>query len=304
MNKPRLLVTGATGLLGTAILQEAALDYTVIGLSRHPEAASTLCLVEAADLTNPAELTHAVEKHAPKIIIHTAALAFVDQCEKEPDRARAVNVEGTRNLLRAISGRSCRLIHISTDSVFDGRTGNYREEDPVSPVHFYGRTKLEAEKLVLENRPDALVVRAPFYGTITPERKVKSLAEWILSCLRQGQQVPGFTDILFSPLPAHDLARALLELAGKPVSGILHVGGSEGCSKYEFARALAAAFGFSPNLIFPTTSDSAPMAALRPHNTTLCIEKATRALGRPLPNLKEGLHSLRSLDPMPAERSA
>ncbi len=295
----KLLITGATGLLGHALVQEACKRYAVTGLARHPGSTLNPCPMEAADLQDADKLRSIVRKIAPDIVIHAAAMVSVDQCQKDPDTAYAVNVEGTRNLLRSLEGSSCRFLFISTDSVFDGRTGDYREEDAVNPIHIYGKSKLEAEKLTLQNRPDALVVRTSFYGSLSaPGRRSQNLAESILSRLKEGREVFGFTDLLFCPIPTTLLAAILLELVKKPASGILHVAGSQGCSKYEFARQLAAAFGFPVHLVVPATSDAAGLTTPRPRNATLNTEKAARLLGRPLPNLQEGLQAFQLSEPM------
>ena len=130
------------------------------------------------------------------------------------------------------------------------------------------------------------------------------MAESILSRLKEGQEVPGFTDLLFCPIPTNLLAPILLELIEKQASGILHVAGSQGCSKYEFARQCAAVFGLPVHLIVPATSNAASLAAPRPRNATLNTEKAARLLGRPLPNLQEGLRAFHLSEPMIETRSA
>ncbi len=298
---PKLLVTGATGLLGNALIQASIERYTVTGLARHPEPASAPCEIHPVDLLDQEVLSRVIRTTEPDLVIHAAAMVDVDQCQRDPETAFAVNVEGTRNLLRSLGRSRCRFLFISTESVFDGEKGNYTEEDPTQPIHVYGKSKFEAERIILRSRPDALVTRVSFYGwNATPSKspKKKNLAEWVLSHLKERQEIPGFTDLHFSPIPAPLLAEALLELAEKDCAGILHVAGSQGCSKYEFARELAIAFGFSPSLVIPTISDSGSLTAPRPKNVTLCVEKASQLLGRSLPNLLEGLQAFRSCEPM------
>lgn len=290
----RLVVTGATGLLGWALVREALGRYQLWGLARHPEAAPLPCQTQAVDLVDEASVARILETIVPDVVIHLAALTSVDLCETDPATAATVNVEGTRNLLRALGRHTCRFILISTDSVFDGTRGDYAEDDPAVPLNVYGRTKLEAEEAVLVARSDALVVRTVFYGwNILPK---ESLAEWLLNRLRAGREVPGFLDVRFSPLLTNHLARLLLDLVPTSATGLLHVASSEGCSKYEFARRLATTFGFSPSRVVPTTSETIRLVAPRPKNITLAVERARAILGRPLPGVTEGLCEFLALE--------
>jgi len=285
--KPRLLVTGVTGLLGSALVREGVSQYEIFGLARRPDAIPLPCPVIAVDLVDEGEVFRAIEVTRPDIVIHTAALTSVDQCESNPSKATAVNVDGTCNLLRALHGHSCRFVFISTDAVFDGTEGYYGEGDLPAPVNAYGRTKLEAETVVLKERPDALIVRTAFYGwNLLPK---ESLGEWILNKLRNGPPVPGFVDLKFSPLLADDLARLLFDLLRTSTKGVLHVGSCEGWSKFDFACRLATVFGFPPHRVVPTTQYQDHLGAPRPKDVSLSVARATGILGRNLPGIEDGL---------------
>ncbi len=282
----KLLITGVTGLLGNTLAANAMERYEIHGVARHPEKTQLACATHAIDLLDERRVAALMEQLNPQVVVHAAAMTSVDQCEKNPEMAHAVNVMATHHLLKALRDRPCRLIFISTDSVFDGIRGNYSEEDTPAPLHVYGRTKLEAEKAVLQARSDALVIRTAFYGwNVLPQ---SSLAEWMLSDLRMGKKFFGFTDVFFSPLLSDHLAQAIIRLAAAPTNGILHVAGRESCSKYQFARQLAVTFGFDPSAIVPVTSETVQRVR-RPKNVSLCVERAGAILGRPLPNLMEGL---------------
>jgi len=220
----------------------------------------------------------------------------VDQCESDPSMATAVNVGGTKCLLKALHGHACRFVFVSTDSVFDGTRGDYTEDDSPTPLHVYGRTKLAAEHAVLADRRDALVTRTAFYGwNVLPK---ESLGEWILSRLRGGESVSGFTDLLFSPLLADQLARLIYGLVGTGAAGVLHVASADGCSKFEFASRLAATFGFPPGRVMPSTCEMGRLAAPRPRNVTLNSGRAAALLGRSLPSIEEGLREFLKLEPV------
>ena len=223
-------------------------------------------------------LDDAVGRAAPNVVIHAAALSSVDTCETNPQLARRVNVEATQNLLRVLQGHKCRFVFISTDSVFDGTRGSYAEDDVAAPVNVYGRTKLEAEEATLVSRSDSLVIRTAFYGRNLLPRE--SLSEWILNRLRLGHSVRGFLDAHFSPLLSTHLARLLLLAASRSVTGVLHLASSQGCSKYQFARELAAAAGFDPDRVLQANLESAALVAPRPRDVTLKVTRATQVSRR------------------------
>ncbi len=283
----RILITGVTGLLGAAFVRESLENFEVFGLARRPDAATVEENLIPVDLRNEAAVAGAMETVRPDVVIHAGAIASVDHCESAPALAQAVNVQGTKNLLNALRGHPCRLIHISTDSVFDGTKGHYTEDDKPAPLHVYGRTKLEAEEAVLAERADALVVRTVFYGwNALPKR---SLGEWVLDRLRAGETVPGFDNLRFSPLYAGQVARLLKRLISMPVSGVLHLGSINGCSKYEFACLVATTFGFPAGRVIRANWGKGSLAAARPCDVTLATTRATAVLERPLPSVAEGL---------------
>lgn len=286
----RVLITGVTGLLGWTLVREGISRHEVSGLARHLEV-TLPCPATCVDITNEASVVEAIERFAPDVIIHSAAIASVDQCQIEPALARLVNVQGTLHLLRAVRGQACRFIFISTDSVFDGKKGNYVENDAPCPINVYGRTKLEAEEAVLAERTDALVVRTSFYGwNLLPK---ESLGEWILSRLCAGQTVPGFSDARFSPLFTEHLARLIYLLIPIRTAGVLHVASEDGCSKYEFAQRLAVQFGFSCQRVTAASLALASFAAPRPADMTLAVGQAKAILERTLPTVEEGLMEFR-----------
>ena len=194
-----ILVTGASGLLG-ANLVLTALDrgMPVMAVSnrvpfRHPDAESASLDVRDADAVRAV-----VARVRPDVVVHTAALTDVDACEGDPALAHAVNAHAPGVLARAAAEAGARLVHVSTDAVFDGQRGGYTEADPTSPVNVYARTKLDGERAVLAASPDHLVVRTTLFGWNAQPKK--SLAEWVLGRLDAGERVPGFTDAVFAPL--------------------------------------------------------------------------------------------------------
>jgi len=288
-NQPRVLITGITGLLGNSLAKEVGHYGQVYGIARHVRLGQLPGRMFATDLLDRASLKSIINEISPDLVIHTAALASVDACETDPNLAERVNVDTTQNLLQLLPKHGCRFVLISTDAVFDGKSGNYREDDIPAPVNVYGKTKLRAEQETLSSRPDGLVIRTAFYGSnLLPK---ESLSEWILNRLRSGVRVPGFADVRFSPLYAAHLARLIVLAASKTVTGVLHLASSESCSKYQFALSLALAAGFDEEWVYPTTLESAGLRAPRPRDVSLRSSYAAKVLGEPLPSILEGVEA-------------
>ena len=181
-----------------------------------------------------------------------------------------------------------KMIHISTDAVFDGATGNYSETDLPNPLSVYALTKLRGENAVLAANPDALVMRVNFYGwSITGKRQL--WRNGLPTALRTRKHIMGFTDVLFCPMMALDLVDTLLEATAKGLKGLYHCVGAEAMSKYDFGVAIARQFGFDPQLISPASVHDGGLTAARSPNLTLSVKKITAALGHPLPAFQPGL---------------
>lgn len=281
--KPDLLVTGASGLLGSALARAARrLGLSVTG-TYHEHALDLAVPMVQADLADADGLRALAERLQPRWIAHCAAWTSVDGCEQDPARARRLNVDATA----ALASAGGRLAYVSTDSVFDGKRGGYTEEDAPAPLNVYARTKLDGEKAA---GGGALVVRTNLFGW---SPRGASLAEWVLRELRAGRPITGFHDVRFAPLLADDLAELLLELMRRGERGLLHLGAAAPVSKLEFARLLAQAFGLDASLIRPGSVDAAPLKAPRPKDTSLDSRKAQALLGRALPAVAEGIRRMK-----------
>ncbi len=288
MTPKTILITGASGLLGGAL----AAEYEAMRLPIVP-----LYGVADGDLTDPQAVEAILAKHRPAAVIHCAALTDVDYCETHVPSAWQVNVEVTRQLAACCAESGARFAYISTDSVFDGTRGNWRESDAPAPCNIYARSKREGENAARNENPDSLVLRTNIYGWHRHHnsRRKLSLAEWIIERLEAGLEVPGFTDVIFSPILVNHLAAPILELLREGNSGIFHLAGSWSGSKYEFACRLAETFEFDRCEILPAKLQGAKLKAPRPLDTSLDIRKVSRVLGAQMPGLDEGLHRFRAL---------
>jgi dTDP-4-dehydrorhamnose reductase len=286
--RTRLLVTGASGLLGLNLaLQAGDAGYAVTGVVHDHPLCEAPFNVLCADLSQPGEIARVFSETQPQVVVHCAAIANLETAESDPALAQRVNAELPGQLAQETARRGVSLVHLSTDSVFDGDAGGYSEKDIPHPLNTYARTKLSGEGAVAEANPAAIIARVNFYGWSLLGKR--SLAEWFFNNLTAHRPVKGFSDVYFSPLLVNDLADILLKMAAKGLSGIYHVASRESLSKYAFGIALARQFGLDENLISPHSVDESGLAARRSHNLTLNTAKLTRDLGMTLPAQPEGL---------------
>lgn len=246
------------------------------------------------DLTNRDATLRQLSDLRPEAIIHCAAVTNVDSCEKNQSNAWKVNVEATETIAQWAAGHDAQLTFISTDSVFDGESGNYDESAATHPVNQYARTKVAAEEVVRAQIPETLIVRTNFYGQSWKERN-PSLGEWMLTRLLRERGLRAFADVYFNPLLTNDLAGIIFELLARKASGVFHVAARDACSKYEYARMLASIFGLNSDCVTPISVDHSLLEARRPKNTILTVEKVTSFLGREMPSIEDGLRSFRRL---------
>ncbi|MHB8540298.1 MAG: SDR family oxidoreductase [Candidatus Acidiferrales bacterium] len=290
---PTLLITGATGLLGSNLIRQAVGSYAVIGWAQSAANISAGCAVEYFDLTHTDLTLERLRELRPDVIVHCAAMTDVEQCEREPKIARAINVDATRTLAQWSAQHGAHFVFISTDSVFDGRCGHYGEDDEPAPINEYARTKLAAEKVARECHSDALILRTTFYGW-SAGRKA-SLGEWMFKTLVRREPLAAFPDVRFNPLLVNDLARIILDMIARQAAGLFQAAARSECSKYEFALLIAEMFGFGAHEVRPTSVEDFGFHARRPKNTTLAVDKITQFLDREMPSVEEGLRSFKAL---------
>jgi dTDP-4-dehydrorhamnose reductase len=284
----RLLVTGASGLLGLNLsLLAQDLGYEVVGFVHSHPLQGVPFDVRVVDLLDSPSALKAVKESRPDGIIHCAALADLGKAEKSPSLAQALNVDVPGMIAETAFDWNIPLIHISTDAVFDGRMGGYIETDPPNPLSVYARTKLAGERIVQERNPDALIARVVFYGWSLSGKR--SLSEFFYNHLKDGQPVKGFIDTLFSPLYVEDLGEILLRMMRKKLKGLYHVVSPECLSKYDFGIRIAERFGFDPGLIEPVKMREIQREAPRSLNLTLEPNKLQTDLGIRLPSIEEGI---------------
>ncbi len=290
MNK--ILITGGSGLLGSNIAKLATSKFDVYATYNKNEVSMKNVRFFQIDLTKKEQLVK-IERIKCHFIIHCVALTNVDYCERHPNEAYNQNVSASINIAEVANKIGAYLIHISTDSVFDGTKRNYKEDDIPNPINTYGKTKLEAEQKVSALHSRSCIVRTNIYGWNTTDKF--SLAEWMLNKLTNNERLPALKDIYFSPILVNDLADALLKLQEKRYEGIIHIAGSETCSKLDFAYMVAEVFDLDKSLIEPVSIHELGLEARRGRNTSLNVSKAEKILKARLPRVREGLGRMKKL---------
>jgi dTDP-4-dehydrorhamnose reductase len=290
----KLFITGISGLLGLNIALEVGERYQVSGsYYTHPVALDGGQAVKL-DLASFEVAERTLRHFQPDVVIHTVGLTSVDACEADPALAYSLNVEAANFTAKSARALGAKLVHISTDHLFDGIAPWRREEDAPYPLNVYARTKAQAEDVVLQACPDALVIRTNFFGWGTSVRA--SFSDWIINSLEQGRELTMFYDVFFTPILINDLVELILGLVGRGAKGIFHVTGGERVSKYDFAIKLAEVFDYPRDKIRAISVENFSFKALRPKDMSLSSEKAEKYLRMPMPTVAEGLERLRSLE--------
>jgi len=264
----KVLVTGADGQLGRALVSEFSKAYELVGITR-----------KDADITNQTEISRVISRHKPQYVLHTAAFTNVDRCEIEPEKAALVNSVGTENVALACKSANAKLVYYSTDYVFDGtKSRPYIETDRTNPVNVYGRSKLDGENKCLSSWADTVIIRigwiyseigANFVRNIlaAAKRKIETaIATGEKPCLKV------VTDQIGTPTLTKDIATQTQKLIEKNVSRIYHFASYPEISRFEFARVILAAM-LPEVTVEPCGSDEHPEGAKRPLRSSLSCEK-------------------------------
>lgn len=269
-------VTGASGMLGSALITHLSKSYRVFATSRGKGVEGKNIKWDCFDLTDITLLNKWLETIKPDVVIHCAAIVNVDLCEDNVKLATKLHIETTEVMANYLDSNGGRLIYISTDSVFDGeKQGAYSESDLVSPLNVYAKTKIMGEKSV-QSMNNGLVLRTNIIGW-TQEGKT-SFAEWVLNRLNDNVPLNLFYDVYFSPLTVYDLSLIIEKIIEKPILGLYHCASRDNISKYDFGKKMAEIFQLSDSNITRVSVDSMDFEAGRPKNMALNIDKISSVL--------------------------
>lgn len=285
-----ILITGGSGLLGLNWAISERNNYEIV-LGIHEREVQLRGVRSIKIETGSIEgIKRSVEIIRPDIIVHTAGLTSVEDCEKNPELARAINTDLASNISKVSAEFSIPLVHISTDHLFSDKISMVTEDEPIDPRNVYGASKAKAEVRVLENDPKALVIRTNFYGWGPSYRP--SFSDMIIQSLRHGKRVTLFEDVFYTPILAEKLIQTVHELLSKKAEGILNVVADEKISKYDFGQAIAECFDLDRTLIDKGKIEDIYGLVQRPFDMSLSNSKVRHILGHPLGTIPEQLSRL------------
>ncbi|HET6900010.1 MAG TPA: SDR family oxidoreductase [Vicinamibacteria bacterium] len=283
MTRSRILVTGASGLVGGRLAEVLSAAHDVTAVRHRGPVPEGLPVVDA-DILDPGAMDRAFETARPQAVVHCAAMADPDRCEREPDLAHRCNVESSAEIARRCRETGARFVTFSTDLVFAGDRAFVTEEEPPRPLQHYGRTKAEAEDGVLAESRDAVVLRiALVIGRGFGPRS--SASEAVAAALAAGRRPRLFLDQYRTPIDPASIADAVARVLERSASGRFHVGGAERLSRYELGQRVARVLGLPADL---EGMSSAEQAVPRPGEASLDSSRARRELGwepRPLDDM-------------------
>ena len=295
----KILITGSNGLLGQKLVYAMAgkPGWEVVATSKGE---NRIRLKEGyryqtLDITSKQEVDSLISSERPDCIINTAAMTNVDACEKDRDGCNALNVDAVRYLIEACRPFNTHFIHVSTDFVFDGENGPYKETDAPNPLSYYAWSKLESEKLVESSGLDYALLRTIIIYGVVDDVQRSNLVLWTKSSLEQQKEINVITDQYRSPTLAEDLAQACILAMQQRAQGIYHICGPEEDldSIINLAFKVADFFGLDPSYIKPIDSASLNQPAKRPPRTGFILDKARRELGYAPHRFVEGLQILK-----------
>jgi dTDP-4-dehydrorhamnose reductase len=288
----KILVTGSNGLLGqklTRTIQQDPSNFLIATGKRD----SVLpigngCFIRL-DITDAEEVYNQISHHRPDVVIHTAAMTNVDQCEQDHEGCWKVNVDATKTLVSACEQYGVHLINLSTDFVFDGSHGPLDESEKTGPVNFYGKSKESAEEAVKKSTGPWSIIRTVLVYGLTRDMSRSNIVLWVKDNLEQGKPIKVVHDQWRTPTLAEDLATGCYLAAKKKATGIYHISGEDYITPYDIAIQTADYFELDKSLITPVDSGFLKQPARRPSITGFIIEKAKRELGYAPHSFQKGI---------------
>ncbi|WP_435352935.1 SDR family oxidoreductase [Emticicia sp. SJ17W-69] len=289
----KILITGSNGLLGQKLVELLTqttthqVFATARGENRLPF--TNGYEYQSMDITNREQVQEVVEKIKPNVIIHTAAMTNVDQCETEKSACWAQNVSSVEYLVDACEKIDCFLVHVSTDFIFDGKSGPYKEEAEANPISFYGWSKYAAEKIVINSNIRWAIARTVLVYGIAHDMSRTNIILWVKKSLEDGKNIKVVTDQWRTPTLAEDLAKGCTLMAEKEAEGIFNISGKDFLTPYEMAIMTADYFKLDKSLISQADSTTFSQPAKRPPRTGFDLSKSQQVLDYQPVSFMEGI---------------
>jgi dTDP-4-dehydrorhamnose reductase len=285
----KILITGASGFLGWHLWRFARDAWDVFGVAFRNNVELPGVKILRADLTSLDETKRVLLEVRPDALIHAAAAANLNFCQLNRNESHRINVEAAVNIASLCEEHAVRFAFISTDMVFDGLKAPYREDDPVSPVNAYGEQKAEAERIILIRNPEAVICRMPLmFGDAGPA--VNNFIQPMVRAMKEGREIFLFTDEYRTPVSGRDAAKGIF-LALSKARGLLHLGGAERVSRFDFGELLRDVLEVPGARLVPCLQESVSMPAPRPRDVSFDSTKA-RKLGFETGGIRQELKDL------------
>jgi dTDP-4-dehydrorhamnose reductase len=290
-SRKRIVVTGASGFVAGSVIGQAGTEWEVHAVSRGAALTERdgLYWYTLSDPCDPARLRRLAQDVRPHAILHCAAIADIDYCEANRDEALRINVELTRTLAEVSEATGAKLVHCSTDTVFDGEHAPYAEDAAPHPVNFYGETKLAAERVVSAMQSPAVIARLALVMGLPVLGSGNSFLSRMRASFAERREVGVPPTEVRTPVDVITAGRALLELAAGSQTGIFHLAGNDSLNRVEMVRRIAIGLGYSPDLVAPNDPTGIPGRAPRPRDVSLSNQRTRAELKTPMCGLEDGL---------------
>lgn len=287
----KLLIIGGNGLVGSTLIKYARDDFDIhYTINKNESSFDDIPHTKIDLMTKKSEISDLFKNVKPDIVVHTVAYSSVDLCETEQNLAKILHIDVTKDIIKCSNDFDAKLIYLSTDAVFDGKIKQkYVEDDIPKPINFYGKTKLEAEKLIMNQSTKNVILRpAVIYGW----HKKSRFTNWIIESLTHNNSVDPHIDQFNTPTLVDDLVKSIILIIKKDLSGLFHSTGKTCINRYELACIVADIFGLDKNLIKPVTSNEKKQTAPRPKHTCLDSSKLENSINFKFKDITEGMSFL------------
>ena len=286
MVKLKFLVTGSAGLVGQQVVKDLSKSHQVFSCYNEskPEYGNSVKM----DLKNREMISSILTEKKPDIVIHLGAMTGVDLCEKEKTSASEINTKATEIIAKECSKLNSFLVYVSTDYVFDGNLGMYKEDDVTNPLGFYGKSKLEGEKVVQNFSTNWCIARTSTPFGLHPTKK--SFPMWVIENLQKQKQIDVLIDQFTSPTYIPNLSRMLIEISERHITGIVHAAGASKISRYQMASMISDKLNLDSTLLKQISIDEMKWVAQRPKDSSLDVSRASSILNEKPQKIDQSLN--------------
>ena len=286
MVKLKVLVTGSAGLVGQQVVKDLSNSHQVFSCYNEskPEYGDSVKM----DLKNREMISSILTEKKPDIVIHLGAMTGVDLCEKEKTSASEINTKATEIIAKECSKLNSFLVYVSTDYVFDGNLGMYKEDDVTNPLGFYGKSKLEGEKVVQNFSTNWCIARTSTPFGLHPTKK--SFPMWVIENLQKQKQIDVLIDQFTSPTYIPNLSRMLIEISERRITGIIHTAGASKISRYQMASMVSDKLNLDSTLLKKISINKMTWVAQRPKDSSLDVSRAISILNEKPQKIDQSLN--------------